>query len=68
MTAIVPSSDNKGNGGHANGPGSVQNRGASPRKRNATEATLTGHKVGIAGATSTPMWLMQEVKAELEKY
>jgi 4-hydroxy-3-methylbut-2-enyl diphosphate reductase len=25
-------------------------------------------KVGIAGATSTPMWLMQEVKAELEKY
>ena len=24
--------------------------------------------VGIAGATSTPMWLMQEVKAELEKY
>ena len=27
-----------------------------------------GDKVGIAGATSTPMWLMQEVKAELEKY
>ncbi|QXV65505.1 4-hydroxy-3-methylbut-2-enyl diphosphate reductase [Mucilaginibacter sp. 21P] len=25
-------------------------------------------KVGIAGATSTPMWLMQKVKAELEKY
>jgi len=25
-------------------------------------------KVGIAGATSTPMWLMQEVKAELEKF
>jgi 4-hydroxy-3-methylbut-2-enyl diphosphate reductase len=25
-------------------------------------------KVGIAGATSTPMWLMQEVKAELEGY
>lgn len=24
--------------------------------------------VGIAGATSTPMWLMQQVKAELEKY
>lgn len=23
--------------------------------------------IGIAGATSTPMWLMQEVKAELEK-
>ncbi|HEY4324338.1 MAG TPA: 4-hydroxy-3-methylbut-2-enyl diphosphate reductase [Mucilaginibacter sp.] len=27
-----------------------------------------GDKVGIAGATSTPMWLMKEVKAELEKY
>jgi len=26
-----------------------------------------GDKVGIAGATSTPMWLMQEVKAELER-
>jgi 4-hydroxy-3-methylbut-2-enyl diphosphate reductase len=25
-------------------------------------------KVGIAGATSSPMWLMQEVKAELETY
>ncbi len=28
----------------------------------------SGDKVGIAGATSTPMWLMQEVKAELEKF
>jgi 4-hydroxy-3-methylbut-2-enyl diphosphate reductase len=27
-----------------------------------------GDKVGIAGATSTPLWLMQEIKAELEKY
>jgi 4-hydroxy-3-methylbut-2-en-1-yl diphosphate reductase len=27
-----------------------------------------GDKVGIAGATSTPMWLMQEVKAGLEKF
>jgi 4-hydroxy-3-methylbut-2-enyl diphosphate reductase len=27
-----------------------------------------GDKVGIAGATSTPMWLMEEVKAALEKY
>lgn len=27
-----------------------------------------GQKVGIAGATSTPMWLMQQVKAELENY
>ncbi|HEY0244534.1 MAG TPA: 4-hydroxy-3-methylbut-2-enyl diphosphate reductase [Mucilaginibacter sp.] len=27
-----------------------------------------GDTVGIAGATSTPMWLMEEVKAELEKY
>ncbi len=27
-----------------------------------------GDKVGIAGATSTPMWLMQEVKAGLENY
>ncbi|MBL4675800.1 MAG: 4-hydroxy-3-methylbut-2-enyl diphosphate reductase, partial [Mucilaginibacter sp.] len=24
--------------------------------------------IGIAGATSTPMWLMQQVKVELEKY
>jgi 4-hydroxy-3-methylbut-2-enyl diphosphate reductase len=27
-----------------------------------------GDKVGIAGATSTPMWLMQQVKAALERY
>ena len=27
-----------------------------------------GDKVGIAGATSTPMWLMQEVKAALERF
>ncbi len=27
-----------------------------------------GDKVGIAGATSTPMWLMEEVKATLEQY
>ena len=27
-----------------------------------------GDKVGIAGATSTPMWLMQQLKAELESY
>jgi 4-hydroxy-3-methylbut-2-enyl diphosphate reductase len=27
-----------------------------------------GDKIGIAGATSTPMWLMQDVKAELEKF
>ena len=27
---------------------------------------LPGDTVGIAGATSTPLWLMQEVKAELE--
>lgn len=27
-----------------------------------------GDKVGIAGATSTPMWLMQEVKEVLERY
>ena len=27
-----------------------------------------GDTVGIAGATSTPMWLMQQVKAELERY
>ncbi|MGN6640422.1 MAG: 4-hydroxy-3-methylbut-2-enyl diphosphate reductase, partial [Mucilaginibacter sp.] len=25
-------------------------------------------KVGIAGATSTPMWLMEQVKTELEKF
>jgi 4-hydroxy-3-methylbut-2-enyl diphosphate reductase len=28
----------------------------------------TGDTVGIAGATSTPMWLMENVKAELEKF
>jgi len=27
-----------------------------------------GDKVGIAGATSTPMWVMQEVKSELERF
>ncbi|MFA6084140.1 4-hydroxy-3-methylbut-2-enyl diphosphate reductase [Mucilaginibacter sp.] len=27
-----------------------------------------GDKIGIAGATSTPMWLMQQVKAKLETY
>jgi 4-hydroxy-3-methylbut-2-enyl diphosphate reductase len=27
-----------------------------------------GDKVGIAGATSTPMWLMQDVKAALERF
>ncbi|RZK42204.1 MAG: 4-hydroxy-3-methylbut-2-enyl diphosphate reductase [Pedobacter sp.] len=27
-----------------------------------------GDKVGICGATSTPMWLMEKVKAELENY
>ena len=27
-----------------------------------------GDKIGIAGATSTPMWLMQQVKEELESY
>lgn len=28
----------------------------------------SGDKIGICGATSTPMWLMEKVKAELEKY
>ena len=27
-----------------------------------------GDKIGICGATSTPMWLMEKVKAELESY
>ncbi|WP_214071936.1 4-hydroxy-3-methylbut-2-enyl diphosphate reductase [Mucilaginibacter sp. dw_454] len=27
-----------------------------------------GDTIGIAGATSTPMWLMEDVKAELEKF
>jgi 4-hydroxy-3-methylbut-2-enyl diphosphate reductase len=27
-----------------------------------------GDKVGIAGATSTPMWLMEQVKTELKKF
>jgi len=32
------------------------------------ELFAPGDKVGIAGATSSPMWLMQQVKAELETY
>jgi 4-hydroxy-3-methylbut-2-enyl diphosphate reductase len=28
----------------------------------------TGDTIGIAGATSTPMWLMEEIKTEIEKY
>lgn len=32
------------------------------------EMFAPGDSVGIAGATSTPMWLMQQVKAELEAY
>lgn len=32
------------------------------------EMFAPGDKVGIAGATSTPMWLMQQVKEELETY
>ena len=28
----------------------------------------SGDTIGICGATSTPMWLMQDVKTELEKY
>lgn len=28
----------------------------------------SGDKIGICGATSTPMWLMEKVKAELETY
>lgn len=32
------------------------------------EMFSAGDTVGIAGATSTPMWLMEDVKAELEKY
>jgi hypothetical protein len=49
MTAIVPSSDSKGNRGSPQRPVSVQNCGASPRKKNATEATPMGRKAGIAG-------------------
>jgi len=33
-----------------------------------TDMFAPGDKVGIAGATSSPMWLMQQVKAELERY
>ncbi|WP_345950297.1 4-hydroxy-3-methylbut-2-enyl diphosphate reductase [Mucilaginibacter sp. PAMB04274] len=29
---------------------------------------LPGDTIGISGATSTPMWLMEQVKAELESY
>ena len=32
------------------------------------EMFSVGDTVGIAGATSTPMWLMENVKVELEKY
>ena len=32
------------------------------------EMFSSGDTVGIAGATSTPMWLMENVKDELEKY
>ena len=32
------------------------------------EMFSSGDTVGIAGATSTPMWLMENVKTELEKY
>lgn len=32
------------------------------------EMFSVGDTVGIAGATSTPMWLMEDVKAELQKY
>ena len=28
----------------------------------------TGDKIGICGATSTPMWLMNKVKSVLESY
>lgn len=40
---------------------------SSPEELNASMFS-PGDKVGIAGATSTPMWLMEQVKAELEKY
>jgi 4-hydroxy-3-methylbut-2-enyl diphosphate reductase len=33
-----------------------------------TDMFAPGDKVGIAGATSSPMWLMQQVKAELEGF
>ncbi|MCO5937065.1 4-hydroxy-3-methylbut-2-enyl diphosphate reductase [Mucilaginibacter sp. RB4R14] len=33
-----------------------------------TDMFAPGDTIGIAGATSTPMWLMQQVKAELESY
>jgi len=32
------------------------------------EMFLPGDTIGISGATSTPMWLMEQVKAELERY
>ena len=32
------------------------------------EMFATGDTIGIAGATSTPMWLMEDVKAALEKF
>jgi len=40
---------------------------SSPEELNASMFS-PNDKIGIAGATSTPMWLMEQVKAELEKF
>jgi len=32
------------------------------------ELFTPGDRIGVCGATSTPMWLMEQVKAELERY
>lgn len=40
---------------------------SSPSELN-PEMFSPGDSIGISGATSTPMWLMENVKAELEKY
>jgi 4-hydroxy-3-methylbut-2-enyl diphosphate reductase len=33
-----------------------------------SEMFVPGDRVGICGATSTPMWLMDRVKSALEEY
>jgi len=49
MTAIVPSSDTKGNGGAAEAPGFCAKPRGITVQRNAAEATPIGRMAGIAG-------------------
>jgi 4-hydroxy-3-methylbut-2-enyl diphosphate reductase len=40
----------------------------SSKEELSREMFRPGDKVGICGATSTPLWLMQQIKAVLEEY